>query len=469
MTTQPSSSRERLGGGRAVVIGGSMAGLVAARVLADHFDEVTVVERDSISDELVEPRKGVPQGRHLHALLARGGQALERMFPGLREGAMKEGALLLDWGRDMAWYHFGGWKMRMPNSGIDLLCSSRPFLESQVRRRLFALPNVRRLDRHDVTGFQATADRSRLTGVTVVARDDDDGDAPEGGTILEADLVVDAGGRGSKALGWLEALGYAKPPESSVRVQVGYASRIYRLADPGQFDWRGLYVLGAPPESRRLGAIFPIENGRAIVVLGGLLGDYAPDDEDGFLRFAATLPANAVEPALRAMEPLSDISTYRFPAHRRRHYERLERLPEGFVVTGDALVSFNPLYGQGMTTACLDAELLDECLSEQRRKHGAGSIHGLSRRFQAGAARIAMTPWLLATSEDFRFPDVEGERPPGYPALRWYTERVHRAARVDPVVHRSFLRVMHMLAGPETLFDPRVAWRVLRATRSAPM
>jgi 2-polyprenyl-6-methoxyphenol hydroxylase-like FAD-dependent oxidoreductase len=452
-----------------VVIGGSMAGLAAARVLSDHFDEVVVVERDSIPDGLVDPRKSVPQGRHLHALLARGGQALERMFPGLRDSAMKDGALLLDWGRDMAWYHFGGWKVRMPSSGVDMLCSSRPFLESQVRRRLFALPNVRRLDRHDVTGLQSTADRSRLTGVTGLARDDNDNDdeTHAGGTTLEADLVIDAGGRGSKALGWLEALGYAKPAEDSVRVQVGYASRVYRMPEPGQFDWRGLYVLGAPPESRRLGAIFPIEGGRVIVVLGGLLGDYAPDDPEGFLRFAASLPGNAVEPALRSMEPLSDISTYRFPAHRRRHYERVEKLPEGFVVTGDALVSFNPIYGQGMTTACLDAELLDQCLSEQRRKHGAGAIQGLSRRFQAGAAKIAAVPWLLATSEDFRFPEVEGERPPGYPVLRWYTEQVHLAARVDPLVHQSFLRVMHMLAGPESLFDPRIAWRAIRGARSS--
>jgi 2-polyprenyl-6-methoxyphenol hydroxylase-like FAD-dependent oxidoreductase len=470
MSIDPAASRERFGGGRAVVIGGSMAGLVAARALSDHFDEVIVVERDSIPDDLVDPRKGAPQGRHPHALLARGGQLLEQMFPGLRDAAIEDGAQLLDWGRDMAWHHFGGWKVRMPNSGIDLLCSSRPFLESQVRRRLFALPNVRRLDRHDVTGIQSTADRRRLTGVTVLARDDKDNhDAPEGGTSLEADLVVDAGGRGSKVLGWLEQLGYAKPSESSVRVQVGYASRIYRMPEPGHFDWRGLYVIGAPPESRRLGALFPIEGGRAIVVLGGLLGDYAPDDPEGFLRYAATLPGNAMEPALRGMEPLSEISTYRFPAHRRRHYERIEKLPEGLVVTGDALVSFNPIYGQGMTTACLDAERLDQCLSEQRREHGAGAIDGLSRRFQVAAARIAVTPWLLATSEDFRFPDVEGERPPLYPALRWYTEQVHRASRVDPVVHQSFLRVMHMLAGPESLFDPRIAWRAIRAARSLPI
>jgi 2-polyprenyl-6-methoxyphenol hydroxylase-like FAD-dependent oxidoreductase len=448
-------------------MGGSMAGLVAARVLSDHFDEVTVVERDPIPDQLIDPRKGVPQGYHLHVLLTRGERALERMFPGLRDAAIQEGAVLLDWGLDVAWYHFGGWKARMPNSGIDVLCSSRPVLESHVRRRLFALPNVRRLDRHDVLGIQATADRSRLTGVIVRARDN--ADAPEGGTTLEADLVVDAGGRGSKALGWLEELGYAKPPESSVRVQVGYASRIYAAPEPGRFDWRALYVLGAPPESRRLGAIFPLEGGRVFVVLGGLLGDYAPDDPDGYLEFAKALPGNTLEPAMRAMEPLSDIVTYRFPAHRRRHFERAERLPEGFVVTGDALVSFNPIYAQGMTTSCLYAELLDQCLSEQRRKHGAGAIHGLSRRYHKAAARIAAIPWLLATSEDFRFPEVEGERPPMYPMLRWYTERLHRGTLVDPAIYRGFIRVMHMVDGPETLFDPRMAWRVLRAARAAPM
>jgi 2-polyprenyl-6-methoxyphenol hydroxylase-like FAD-dependent oxidoreductase len=455
-----SASRDRFGGGRAVVIGGSMAGLVAARALAEHFDEVVVVERDAIPNELVEPRKGVPQGRHLHVLLTRGGQLLEQMFPGLRNEAIEDGAVLLDWGRDAAWYHFGGWKAPVGPSDIDVLCASRPFLESHVRRRLFALPNVRRLDRHDVIGLESTTDRSRVSGIRVVARAGED-DTAQGGTMLAADLVVDASGRGSKSPGWLEALGRAKPPESTVRVQVGYATRFYRKPEPDRFDWRCLYVLGAPPESTRLGAIFPAEGGRMMVVLAGILGDYAPDDPEGFLEFAASLPGDAFAPALRAMEPLSDVSTYRFPAHRWRHFERVD-MPEGFVVTGDALVSFNPIYGQGMTCACLDAELLDQCLSLQRRKHGVGVISGLSRRFQKAAAKLAAIPWLLATSEDFRFPDVEGERPWFYPPLRWYTERVHRAARADPLIHASFLRVMHMVAGPESLFVPRIVWRALR-------
>lgn len=452
--------------GRAVVIGGSMAGLVTARVLSDHFEEVVVVERDPIPDTLVEARKGVPQGRHLHALLARGGQLLEQLFPGLRAGAIAEGALLLDWGRDMAWHHFGGWKARH-DSGIELLCSSRPFLESQVRRRLFERANVRRLDRHDVLALRSSTDRRRVTGVELRRREGDEGEAQGGGESLAAELVVDAGGRGSKTLAWLEALGHAQPPESSVRVQVGYSSRVFDLPEPERFDWRGAYVVGGPAERHRIGAIFPIEDKRAIVVLAGLLGDYPPDDDEGFARFADTLPGATIGPVVRALPPVSPIATHRFPAHRRRHFERVPP-PDGLVVIGDALVSFNPIYGQGMTTAALAAELLGQCLATQRERAPTDVIAGFSRRFHVAAGKLADVPWLLSTSEDFRNPAIEGARPPGYAALRWYTERVHRAARVDPFVHGKFLRVMHMLAGPESLFDPRVAWRALVGARRAP-
>lgn len=447
---------DRFGGRRAVVIGGSVAGLCAARVLSEHFDEVTVVERDALDDESAAPRKGVPQGRHLHALLARGEQMLEGFFPGLVAGLEEDGATHVDFGSEVAWHHFGGWKVPV-ESGVRMLCASRPLIEGHVRRRLFALPGARKLDAHEVVGLRASPGGRRVTGVAVRPH----GSSAEP-TELQADLVVEASGRGSKLPGWLEEIGCPRPEESTVKVRVGYASRIYRRPDPSPYAWKGLYVLGTPPESRRIGAIFPIEGGRWIAVLAGMLGEHAGSDPEAFLEFARGLPRDDVYRALRDAEPLTDIETYKFPAHLRRHYEKLERMPEGLAVSGDALASFNPIFGQGMTTACLDAAALGECLVAHRRERGRGVIEGLGRRYHAAAAKAAQIPWMMSTSEDFRYSEVEGRRPIYQGAMERFTGMVHRATLDDREVHRRFLRVMHMLSGVEELLDPGVLLRVLR-------
>ncbi len=438
-----------------------MAGLVAARMLSEHFDEVIVVERDLLLDAHREPRKGVPQGRHTHVLLARGEQLLSALFPGLVPALLEDGALSVDLGQDLAWFHFGGWKART-ESGVHVLSVSRPLLESHVRRRVFALPGVRRLDGCEVLGLRTSPDRQRLTGITFRRRE---ADQPE---QLDAELVVEACGRGSRLPAWLEELGYPRPEETSVKVLVGNATRQYRRPEPSPYPWKGLYILGTPPESRRLGTLLPVEGGRWIASFAGMLGDYPPSDPEGFLAFAKSLPDDSIYRVLRDAEPLTDIETYKFPAHLRRHYERMDRLPEGLVVVGDAFVSFNPLFGQGMTTACLGVMALDRCLSEQRR-HRGGDLTGLARRYHAAAAKATLPAWLMSTGEDFRAPEVEGQRPFLYPALRWYTGQVHRAARADREVYVGFIRTMQMLAGPEALFNPRMVLRVLRAARATPV
>ncbi|WP_104987701.1 FAD-dependent oxidoreductase [Sorangium cellulosum] len=460
-TQQNLRSSDSFGGRRAVVIGGSLAGLVAARVLADHFDEVIVIERDGIPDDLREPRKGVPQSRQLHGLLARGEKILNDLFPGLTEDLVADGAVSFDVGLGLAWHHLGAWKLRCA-TGVKNVCMTRPLLEAHVRRRTFALGRVRRMDQHDALELAASPDRSRLTGV-VIRRRDGQGE-PE---LLPADLVVDASGRGSRTPAWLEALGYERPEESTIKVQVGYASRQYRPRDPSKFSWKGLYVLGSPSDSRRFGCIAPVEGGRWMVLLAGLFGDHAPADPDGFLEYARGLPNDTLYRALLAAEPETEVFTYKFPAHVRRHYERMARLPEGLAVLGDAHASFNPVYGQGMTSACLQAVTLGEALVEQRRRAGQGEIAGLTRRYQAVAAQVVEHPWQMSTGEDLAYPETEGQRPLLQPVMRWYTGMLHRAAQVDREVLVQFVRVMNLLDRPESLMAPGMFLRVLLAARTA--
>lgn len=454
-------------GRRAIVIGGSMAGMTAARVLADRFDEVLVLERDPLPDT-DEPRKGVPQGRQLHGLLKRGEELLDGLFPGVMAALVDRGAQRLDFSADIRWHHFGVEKLRFP-SGIIATMASRPLIEQEVRRRLQQVPNVRILERRAVMGLHASEDRKRVTGVRLVCRDGEAGEEQ-----LFGDLVVDACGRGSPTPRWLTELGYAKPEEESVRVDVCYATRIYRRPADTGLPYKALYVVGTPPHGKRLAMLAPIEGDRWIVVLAGLLGDHPPADEEGFLAFAKGLPIGEMHRVLSQAEPLGNPVLYKFPSHLRRHYERMASFPEGFVVLGDSHCSFNPIYGQGMTTATLGAIALGECVDEQRRRHG-DSLDGLSRRFQARLAKQTDVPWSMSTGEDLRHPEVEGKRPFGFDLMAWYLGRVHRAVARDQVLAGHFLRAMHMIGSPTKLLEPAMAMRVLvggiasrAATRTQP-
>jgi len=439
-----------------VVIGGSIAGLLAGRVLADHFAQVTIIERDAL-DGGATPRKGVPQGRQGHGLLNRGLNIMTDLFPDLVPDLLASGATCLDMGTDFRWYQFGQWKTHA-QSGIMSYSQSRPLLEAKIRSRVQALANVRFLDQCDVTALQVNGIGSQITGVQVAQRD---GSGTT--TTLPADLVVEAGGRGSRMPQWLADLGYGRVKETAVKVDVGYASRIYRRPANAGKDWQALMVTPKPPTETRLGLILPIEGDRWMVSLCGWHHDYPPADEAGFLEFARSLPVPDVYNAICAAEPLEPIATHKLPSNLRRHYERLPRFPEGLAILGDALCSFNPIYGQGMSTSALDAMALDACLRQQAAQQPAGDLTGFANRFRKGVAGVIANPWLMATGEDFRYPQTEGQRPPGTGLLHWYIGQIHALAAHDPRVLVQFLHVMNMLKPPTALFAPPIAWRVLRA------
>ena len=438
-------------GERAVVLGASMAGLVAAQVLADGYGQVTVVDRDELP-ETTSHRRGVPHGRHIHALLARGHQALEELFGGLTAELVAHGVPAGDVLADARLY-FSGHRLRRAPTGLGLVCASRPVLEGHVRARVRARPNVTMLDRCDVVGLATTPDGRRVTGARVLRRAD--GSAEE---LLGADLVVDASGRGSRTPAWLDALGYPRPEREEVRIGLGYATRTYRLP-PDALGGDLAVLQAATPGHPRAGALQVLEADRWMLTLAGILGDHPPTDPDGFLAFARSLRFPDIHEAVRDAEPLDDPVAFRFPASVRHRYERLDRFPDGLLVLGDAVASFNPIYGQGMSVAALEALTL--------RRHLERGVEPQPRRWFRDLARIIDVPWDMAAGGDLVFPGVPGRRTPKVRLVNAYLARLHAAAAHDAHLAGAFLRVAGLVAPPQTLLRPGVVLRVLRNGRAA--
>ena len=438
-------------GEHAVVIGGSMGGLLTARVLAERYDRVTVVERDELPAGF-EGRRAIPQGRHAHALLPHGQACLETLLPGLCEELVADGAVTCDALGEMR-FILGGHQFARPSTGQRSILAGRPFVEGHVRRRVRALPGVTLLDRCDVAGLTTGPDGARVTGVRILRRADGSAEEP-----LRADLVVAATGRAARVPAWLEAMGHPRPPEQRLRIDVAYASRHLRLP-AGALPRDRFVLVGARPELPRTLFLFAHEHGRWILSLGGYgPGHRPPDDLAGHLAFAASVAPPDVFEAIAAAEPLRTISTHRFPDSIRRRYDRLPRFPQGLLVTGDAVCSFNPTYGQGMTVAAAEAVALRECLAEGERD--------LARRFFRAAAAPTEHAWTLSTGADLSLPHVAGRRPLRVRAVNAYLGRLRAVAEHDDAVAAAFIAVVGMRAAPPTVLRPAVAARVLRGPRA---
>jgi 2-polyprenyl-6-methoxyphenol hydroxylase-like FAD-dependent oxidoreductase len=434
--------------GHAVVVGGSMAGLLAARVLADAYAQVTLVERDQLVPS-GSPRRGVPQGGHIHALLARGQQVLEELFPGLTAELVAKGASSGD-ALGNARLLFGGHRFARAEAGLTAVSASRPFLEELVRARVAALPGITFAPPADVVGLLLSPDGRRTTGVRLLRRAD--GSTEE---ALAADVVVDATGHASRAPAWLEALGFGRPEEDRVRVDIGYATRRYRLSGNALGDDFAC-IHGPVPDQLRGGAMARQEGDVWMVTLFGLLGDYPPTDPEEFLAFAGSLRFPDIHDALCDAEPIDSPIPFRFAANIRRRYERMRHLPESFLVVGDAMCSFNPIYGQGMTVAALQALALRDHLLRDPRRPG--------QHVERALAAVIDAPWQLTTGADLSLPGVCGRRSARLRIASRYVARVQRAAAHDTEVAKAFVRVTGLVDPPEALLRPAVALRVLHPT-----
>lgn len=435
---------------RAVVLGGSIAGLFAARVLADSYDEVLIVDRDTLVG-VDTVRRGCPQGRHINGLLARGQEAMEELYPGITEELFADGVPTGDLAGNVRWY-FRGRPVVQEKAGLVCVAASRPMLERHVRERTQAFSNVSFAERHDILGLTATPDNSRITGVRVQRA------GSEHEEDITADLVVDATGRGSRTPLWLTALGYPEVQEDRKRIGLGYVTQHYRLTRDPYGDDLSINPVASPELPR--GAIFTKTDGdRVELTTYGILGDHPPTDQQGLYDWLGTLSTQDIRKALEHAEPLDEPVAFRFPTTLRRRYESMSRLPDGLLVTGDAVCCFNPVYAQGMTVAALAA------LTMRDHLHTGAAPQPL-QYFRDLADDVIDPPWDMTHVVDLGFEGVEGDRTPAIRAQQLYLKSVQVASAKDGVVTASYMRAAGMVDRPESLMRPalvlRVLWNLLR-------
>ena len=441
---------------RAVVIGASIAGLLAARVLSEHFNDVVLLERDELP-RTAAPRKGTPHAVHPHGLLARGREILEALFPGFTDALVAQGALLGDIGNDMA-VDAGRRRFARRVMGVQGLAVSRLAIEAELRHRLLANPIVRVMTGVEV--LEPVHEAGRVVGVRYRALDGDRAATQ----VLEAALVVDCTGRSSRSPLWLRSWGYEPAVEDRVVVDLAYTSA-YFARDASHKPPLACVIGAATPSLPRPSILIaqePDADGRArwVAGVGGYADDHVEPTREAMAERARTNGNAEIAALAEQAQLIGPVMRYRFPFSQRRRYERLGRFPERLLVLGDAVASFNPVYGQGMSVAACQALALREALA-------AGLDSSLARRYFKAAAQAVDTPWQLAANTDLGLPSVPGPRP--FP-LRWvnaYIARVQRVAASDAAVAGAFIRVMHLLALPSSLFAPRVLWRVWRGGPAA--
>ncbi|WP_329409500.1 pyridine nucleotide-disulfide oxidoreductase [Streptomyces sp. NBC_00704] len=440
----------------AVVLGGSHAGMLAARALSGFADRVVVIERDVLPDGPA-PRRGLPQARHAHMLWSGGVRAVEELLPGVTDALLDAGARRSPVTTDMVVLGPRGWFRRWPESHHVIL-AGRDLLDATVRDLVLADERVEVLTGTEATGL--VGDAGAVTGVRVRTaggtEDREDRDDPQGRErIVSAALVVDATGRGSRAAGWLQDLGLPAVERREVDSGLAYASRLYLAPERARSGYPIVNVQPDPRDGRpgRAGFLLPIEDGRWIVTLNGTRGGEPSADNEDFERFAREeLRHPVIGELLERAEPLSDVSFTRATVNRRSHYERMAAWPENFAVLGDALAAYNPLYGHGLAVAAQSAVALRDAV----RRHGWGSA-GLSRRVQRAVARPAGAAWDLAVGQDVFYPGATENGPTLRDrVLAAYVGRLMLTATGSGRIARRVTDVTSLERGPQVLLTPTV-------------
>ena len=442
----------------AIVIGGSIAGLLAAHVLSNYFSQVTIIEKNQFPKEPL-PRKGVPQSTQPHILLTKGYRIISEFFPDISAELLQKGALTIDWGQEFNCFSEYGWFAHTlePSELISITCS-RPLLEWAIREQIKKNTQIKFLEEHLVTGLIYNQKEHLISGVKIRSLSSKD----EKKEI--AQLVLDCSGRSSKTPQWLKDIGLTPPPESIVDAYLGYATRRYREPKNFQAPWKVMLINHFPPEHPRLGYLAKIEQGEWIATLGGYEKDFPPTYNEGFLNFASSLRNPSFYQAIKEAEPISPIFAYRATPNRLRHYEKCN-LPSGFLVLGDAVCSLCPVYGQGMTVSALSTLVLQKWLSKSQKFIFTGLTQSLSSSsFQKNLARNNYSHWNLATAQDSRFLKTKGKINPTFleGLFQRYLQRLQVKATLDPMLYISFLEIAHSLKSPLNFFSPKLFWQLLK-------
>jgi 2-polyprenyl-6-methoxyphenol hydroxylase-like FAD-dependent oxidoreductase len=437
-------------GEHAIVLGASMAGLLAARVLSDFYATVTVVERDTL-DDTAAVRRGVPQGRHIHGLLMRGAQALDELLPGILDDLVDAGAAVFD-GTDLSKLYFcmSGHVAVRTGAAKELKAYNvtRPLLECHVRRRVRTIPNVTFLDEHDAVDVLMTAS-GRVSGARLISR------SSQMESRIRADLVVDATGRGGRTPALLKSAGYDAPTEEEVAIDLLYASQLLRMPATALHE-SGFFVSPVPGRPTGM-ALTRCENDTVFFTVFGMADNDPPVQLSAMCAFAEEFTPARVLEAVRAAEPVGQVAQHRFPSSRWRRYDKARRFPQGLLVVGDAVCSFNPVYGQGMTVAALEALALHDCLSR-----GADR---LAPRFFRSTARPIGQAWQLAVGGDLSLPEVDGTPPLATRLLNGYIDRILIAAEYDTTVFEQFVKVVWLVDSPTRLLRLSMIRRAALAHR----
>jgi 2-polyprenyl-6-methoxyphenol hydroxylase-like FAD-dependent oxidoreductase len=443
-------SRPATIGREAIVVGGGIGGLAAARVLSDLFERVTVLERDAPA-EAHASRAGVPQGKHLHVLLAGGQRALDALLPGFTEDLDRVGAVRIQTGLDLLVERPGFDPFPRRDLGFYSSALSRPQLEFCVRRRVEAIENVRLEPGCRVFGLLPSEDGAAIRGLQFHR---------EGRSETRAtDLVVDASGTGELTLAALRATGRPAAPETVIGVDLGYSSAVFEIPAAASPGWKGVMHLSQAPQTSRSGLMMPVEGHRWMLALGGRHDEHPPGDEAGLRAYAASLRTSTIADAIGPARMIAGVDRFRFPESRLRHFERLESFPGGLLPLGDAICRFNPVFGQGMSVAALEAEALGQVLATASRDGGLGQAW---RPFFQKVAEIVEAPWALAVVPDFVFPGTTGERPADFERSLLFGAALTRATARDADLHRLAGEVQHLLRPRHALMDPQVLAKVMR-------
>jgi 2-polyprenyl-6-methoxyphenol hydroxylase-like FAD-dependent oxidoreductase len=437
-------------GKQAVVIGAGMGGLTAAGALADRFDQVVVLERDTLPSEPTY-RAGTPQARHVHALLLSGQRALSELFPGFEQDLARAGAVPLRVGLDVRMERPGYDPFPQRDLGWFSYAVSRPTIEHAVRRRVERRANITLRQRCRVQEMLASPNGGAVTGV----RYENDNGASE---TIAADLVVDASGRGALTLALLQSIGRPLPEETTIGIDLGYATCVFATPDDVSTDWKGVMTFGQAPQNSRGGLMLPLEGNRWMATIGGRHGDVPSGDAEEFLTYARALRTPTIYNAISRAKRLDGVARYGFPESVRRHFERLDVFPRGLLPIGDAICQFNPVYGQGMSVAALEACLLKRLLEDLGKN--SNPIAGLAPTFFAEVQTLIETPWSVAIL-DFVFPDTRGQRPADFETTLKFGIALTRLAAEDPAVHKLTVEVQHLLRPRSVYRDPTLVQRVL--------